>query len=100
MNIQILNYTGDFGEDKDEAKKIRQELILPFLDSKQTGDIIIDFKGVDSVTQSFIHALLKEIIREKGIDVLDRIQFMNCNNYVKTIITIVVEYIEDSMLEN
>ena len=71
MEINIYQKVGSFAENKDIAKKIRIKEILPILDAN--SDIILDFKDVESATQSFIHALISDVIRKHGIEVLDKI---------------------------
>jgi hypothetical protein len=85
---------GSFAENKDLARKIRLENIVPLLETGQ--EIILDFDKVDSATQSFIHALISNLIRNYGIEVLDRIYFKNCNEIVQKIITIVVDYMQET----
>ena len=60
-------------------------------------EIIIDFEDVQLVTQSFIHALISDPIRECGINVLDLIIFKNCNSNIKAIIDVVVDYMQDTI---
>lgn len=96
--IKLLELTHSFAENKDTARKIRLEYILPEL--KKDHNVILDFSGVDSTTQSFIHALISEIIREFGIEVLDRIFFKNCNETIKKIVGIVTEYMQQGYLIN
>jgi hypothetical protein len=86
---------GEFAEDKDKAKELRVSKILPSLNKGE--EIVFDFKGVNNATQSFIHALISDLIRKKGVFVLDNIQFKNCNDTIQTIITIVVNYMQDSI---
>jgi hypothetical protein len=90
--IKILDVATSFAENKDVARDIRKTSIEPALVKNQ--DIILDFDGVDAATQSFIHALISETIREYGSDVLDRISFKNCTDSVKGIIAIVVDYMQ------
>lgn len=90
--IRIASYVGIFAENKDIARDIRKQQIEPALDKSQS--VVLDFKGVDGVTQSFIHALISEIIRVHTSDVLDRLLFKNCNNDVKGIVSIVVDYMQ------
>ena len=71
---------------------MRISKITPLLE--KGNEITLDFEGVESVTQSFIHALLSEVIREFGSEVLDKIYFKNCNDTVKGIINIVVDYMQ------
>lgn len=92
--IKIFELTGSFAENKDVAKDIRIKKILPALKKKEK--VIIDFSGIDGVTQSFIHALISELIRSNGAEVLDKIYFKNCSLTVQKIINIVVEYLQEA----
>jgi hypothetical protein len=93
MEILIYNYVGKFAENKDKAKEIRLNEILPSLDRGE--EVILDFDKVNSATQSFIHALVSDLIRKKGLNVLNRIYFKNCNTTIQKIIGIVIEYMQD-----
>lgn len=90
--IKLFPKVGVFAEDKDIARELRLNEITPLL--KKNEEIILDFDKIDSTTQSFIHALISEIIREFEGDVLDKISFKNCNENVQKIINIVVEYMQ------
>lgn len=90
--ILLFKKTGIFAEDKDLAREIRIKELTPRL--KRNEEIILNFEGVESVTQSFIHALISELIREFGGEVLDRISFKKCNENIRKIIDIVVEYMQ------
>jgi hypothetical protein len=92
MEINIFEKTGEFAEDKDVARSIRINEIMPSLNKRE--DVILNFSGVNSATQSFIHALISEVIRKKTIDILDRIEFKNCNDTLKKIIGIVTDYMQ------
>jgi hypothetical protein len=92
MKINIFELTGSFAENKDLARDMRLNTINPAL--KQGEEIILDFANVQSMTQSFCHALISEVIRQFGIDVLDRMSFANCQSEVKGIIEIVVGYMQ------
>lgn len=94
--ITLINMTGSFAENKDIAKTIRIEQIIPALEKKQ--EVIIDFDGIEAVTQSFIHALISDLIRKYGANILNIISFKNCNETVKKIITIVVDYMQESTI--
>jgi hypothetical protein len=91
--IKLFPWTGKFAENKDVARELRLNNILPALNDGK--EVILDFQGVDSATQSFIHALISDVIRKKGIDFLDHIFFKNCNAVVQKIIKIVVDYMQD-----
>ncbi|MBI4035739.1 STAS-like domain-containing protein [Candidatus Daviesbacteria bacterium] len=92
FQIKLFPKVGSFAEDKDIAREIRLNEITPLL--KKNEEVILDFDKIDSTTQSFIHALISEVIREFGSDVLDKISFKNCNENVQKIINIVVEYMQ------
>lgn len=92
ITIKLLQKTGSFAEDKDLARDIRLEDITPAIAKGQ--EVVLDFKGVETTTQSFIHALISELFREYGNDVLEKIYFKNCSDSVKGIINIVVEYMQ------
>ena len=93
MEIIIYNHVGKFAENKDKAKEIRLNEILPSLDRGE--EVILNFDKVNSATQSFIHALVSDLIRKKGLNVLNRIYFKNCNTTIQKIIGIVIEYMQD-----
>jgi len=88
--IRLFDLVGSLAEDKDAAQKLRRETLMPLV--KERHKVILDFKGVEDATQSFIHALLSELIRETEGEALDLIYFKNCNETVKIIINMVVDY--------
>lgn len=94
MEIKLFPDTGAFAENKDLAQSIRQDRIAPALDNNE--EVVLNFEGVDSTTQSFIHALLSDLIRKYGSEVLDRIYFKSCNKVVQKIINIVVSYVQEA----
>ena len=79
--IHLYKLVGAFAEDKDKAKIIRQDILWPQI--KVNSKIEVDFDKVEDATQSFIHALLSELIRETQGEVLDLVSFKNCNETVK-----------------
>ena len=89
----------DFAENKDAGQEIRLKKIMPELEN---GDeIILNFEKIDRASQSFIHSLISEPIRKYGADkALDFIIFKGCNSTVKTMINIVLDYLQDALREN
>jgi hypothetical protein len=88
--IRILDRASSFAEDKDVAATIRQMDVKP---SVQRGERVrLDFRGVDGATQSFVHAMVSELIRRQGPGVLDKLEFKGCTATVRSVIEIVVEY--------
>ncbi len=79
-----------FAEDKDEAKRLRVETILPALLKDQR--VILNFKYVKYSTQSFVHALVGEPLQKFGEAVLERLEFRSCAPQVKSLVQLVVDY--------
>ncbi|MBC7865721.1 MAG: STAS-like domain-containing protein [Bacteroidia bacterium] len=86
----ISDLVGNFAENKDDARDLRVNNLKPLVDKGEK--ICLDFKGVDSSTQSFIHALISEFFQENGEDSLGVFEFKNCNKAVQTLITTVINY--------
>jgi hypothetical protein len=95
--IDVGAHAGPFAEDKDVARTLREEMVLPALQRGQT--VVLDFAEAPSATQSFLHALFSSVIRIKGIDVLDQIIFRNTTDDVRALITIVAEYSQEGLSE-
>lgn len=93
--ISIFDKAGAFAENKDVARNIRLQEIIPTLEKNE--EVVLDFGQVGAATQSFIHALISDLIRKFGNDVLDRIVFKSCCDTIKKIINIVVEYMQEGM---
>lgn len=91
--VKLFEEVGEFAEDKNKARQIRLISILPALERNET--VVLDFEKVNSATQSFVHALISEVIRQKGIAVLDNLLFKNCSDIVREVVKIVVEYLQD-----
>ena len=79
-----------FTDDKDEARRIREKLVIPTLESGQ--HLVLDFCMVRSSTQSFVHALLGEALQRFRESALDRMQFSGCTPLMKGLIQLVVDY--------
>lgn len=90
--MKVASKTGEFAGDKDVAAEIRDDYVRPRLERGKS--VVLDFDKVDLATQSFIHALIAAVVRDNP-DNLDRITFKNCNESVRSLIEIVVEYAQD-----
>ncbi|MCL2038645.1 STAS-like domain-containing protein [Candidatus Saccharibacteria bacterium] len=93
--IKMHQLIGDFAENKEVAKKLREEIILPSL--SEGNEVILDFEGVEGATQSFIHALVSEPIRLLRNDALERLYYKNTNDNVQSIISVVYRYMQESL---
>ncbi len=95
LKVAIKTSTGEFAEDKDLAAALRERQIRPALTGGQ--QVVLDFTGVSLATQSFVHALISDVLRSQGEQALDRIAFKGCAKSVKGIIETVVQYSLESV---
>ncbi|HLD71538.1 MAG TPA: STAS-like domain-containing protein [Candidatus Peribacteraceae bacterium] len=96
--IKMLDKVGTFASNKDFAREIRTNLIIPTLERQE--EMIIDFDGVDGATQSFMHALISDAIRKFGIQIfLSKVSFKSCNDKIRAIVTIVTDYMQAGLEE-
>jgi len=90
MIIKIIDICGDFAENKDKARLIRSQINEVYEQNSEV--IVLDFTGVDSTTQSFIHALLSSFFHNYGESALEKFEFRNCSKPVKSLISTVISY--------
>jgi anti-anti-sigma regulatory factor len=97
MRVVLAEAIGDFGGDKDEARAIRETTLAP---ATRAGEpVALDFAGVELVTQSFVHALVSDLVRSSEFDALELITFENCNPSVRELVEIVVEYSQEDVTD-
>lgn len=92
-HIVIFDKAGAFAENKDVARDIRTQELIPSLERNE--DVTLDFEHVDAVTQSFIHALISDVFRKFGSNALEHISFKSCNETIRIIVNIVVDYMQE-----
>jgi len=90
VTIEIPHGPRGFAEDKDVARNIRVSRVLPALEKGE--NVILDFTNVIFATQSFVHALIGQALKQYGEPVLDRIEFRNCSPQLRNIVDLVVDY--------
>lgn len=93
MRVAIRKHAGSFAEDKNIARRLRHEVVETSLSKGEK--VILDFSGVELATQSFIHALICDVIRRHGPKILDKLAFKGCNATVKSLVRAVSEYSQD-----
>lgn len=94
MIIAMRTVAGDFGENKDIARRLRIKEIMPALLDGE--DVVLDFGGMTGATQSFVHALIVAPMREFGDVFFEKVQFKNCVPEVQQVVQIVSEYTQES----
>jgi hypothetical protein len=88
--IKLDPGAGEFVEDKDLARRIRTSKLLPAL--QRGDDVVLDFAGVTYATQSFVHALIGEALRQHGQAALNKLEFRNCSAQMRSLVAFVVDY--------
>lgn len=96
--IRMRKVVSDFAENKDVAKKLRIEEIIPAL--SKGDEVVLDFIGIKGATQSFIHALISDPIRKFKDIALDKLAYKNANDDIREIISIVYRYMQESLEED
>jgi hypothetical protein len=96
--IHIPSLTGGFQEDKDLARRLRTQELLPYLEAG--NDVVLDFKDVSYATQSFIHALIGEALKRYDDKVLESIEFQHCSVQLQSVIELVVDYMLGGFIIN
>jgi hypothetical protein len=79
----------DFEEDVEKASDIRENIILPNINSGKM--VVIDFAKVKFATQSFIHALMYKVIRD-GQQIGATLSIANCTNSTREAVMAVAAY--------
>ncbi len=95
MIVKILSEAGEFGENKDVARRLRIKEIMPALLDEE--EVVLDFGGMTGATQSFIHALIVAPMREFGDRFFEKVQFKNCAPTIQQVVQIVSEYTQESI---
>lgn len=93
--IAMHELTGSFAENKEVAKRLRIQTVMPSL--LVGKEVVFDFGNVTGATQSFIHALISEPIREFRDVAYDNLYYENANDNVREIISIVYRYMQESL---
>jgi hypothetical protein len=97
IEIKVPPGIEGFVEDKDLARSLRKEKIIPALNAGER--VVIDFSDVKYATQSFVHALVGEALRRFGEEALSDLEFRNCSQQLKSVIELVVDYSFTSFID-
>ena len=90
IEVRVNAGSNGFAEDKDAAQELRKDVIMPALPPDKM--VVRNFCGVTSSTQSFVHALIAEPLREIEEAVLSRLEFRSCAPQVENLVELVVDY--------
>lgn len=88
--VKLVPDAYGFAEDKEQARNLRKTVIAPSLGARET--VVLDFEDVTFATQSFVHALIGESLAQHGKGALGMLEFRNCSDEMRGLITLVVDY--------
>jgi hypothetical protein len=90
IHVKLENSVSGFSDDKDKAKSIRVNTILPAIENHQR--VVLDFSGVTYSTQSYVHALIGEALQKYKAKALDQLEFKGCSPQLRSLVEMVVDY--------
>ncbi len=82
----------DFANDKELAFSIQEQEILPRLELE--SDVVIDFTGVNNITQSFLHALVAMSLNEFGEVAYQHLCYRGTNEGIKSAVALLYQYLQ------
>lgn len=85
----VIVKVAEFEEDVETAAKIRDETILPSINSGKL--VVLDFSKVKFATQSFVHSLMYKVIRD-GQQIGATLSIANCTNSTREAVMAVAAY--------
>ncbi len=87
--INLKNYFGIAIENKDLAKKIRDEKLLPALDENKT--LLIDFEDIVFATDSALNAMLATPINWLGLKAYKKIKVINAASDIRVMLDFIFD---------
>jgi hypothetical protein len=87
--IIVHNYFGQYIENKDLAKQIRDEKLLPVL--TENGSLIIDFKDVIFASHTVLNAMLATPIHQLGLTAYKKIKVINTASDIRVMLDFIFD---------
>jgi STAS-like domain of unknown function (DUF4325) len=87
--FNLNNYFGVAVENKDLAKKIRDEKLLPALDENKT--LTIDFEDIVFATDSVLNAMLATPIHQLGLSAYKKIKVINVASDIRVMLDFIFD---------
>ncbi len=88
--VSITPTVGHLAEDKDAAKRVRDDVILPEI--RLGRPVCIDLRAIRVVTHTFLHALLYEVVGVAGADSRRLVYIQAQDRQVKDVVRMVSLY--------
>jgi hypothetical protein len=87
--IIVSNYFGQYIENKDLAKQIRDEKLLPVL--AENGTLIIDFKSIIFASHTVLNAMLATPINQLGLKAYKKIKIINAASDIRVMLDFIFD---------
>lgn len=85
---------------RESGLRVRLE-IEKILEGEENAIIILDFQGLELITQGFADEIVGVLIRRRGVDfVKERIKPINMNNFIRGTLNWVASYSKKMVAEN
>ena len=72
------------------ARELREEVECLLAPTNEVVEVVLDFTGMKSVTQSFVDELVGVLVLRHGPDIIRRLVFKGCAEDIKQILSFVV----------
>lgn len=93
VSVTIRPTVSHLAEDKDAARRVRDELLMPEVRARRP--VCIDLREPKVATHTFIHALLYEVIGEAGREAMRLIHVHARERQIKDVVRLVAQYAVD-----
>ncbi len=93
VTVTIRPTVSHLAEDKDAARRVRDELLLP--EVRAGRPVCVDLREPRVATHTFVHALLYEVIGQAGADAARLIHVHARERQIKDVVRLVAQYARD-----
>jgi hypothetical protein len=84
FELRLHDEIGSFAANGTMGNQLRKDKVEPHWDKSEK--ITLNFEGVSSMTDSFVHAFVGNIAEAHPDDFREKLRFTNCSSLVKTFI--------------
>lgn len=93
--LALFSEVGSFAANGTLGNELRIEKIEPFWDRFQL--IVLDFAGVDSMTDSFANAFIGNLVEHHPEDFRSKLRFVNCSALVQSFIKGALQFAQNRL---
>lgn len=90
VRVAVARVFGQHPWDKDKALEIQERVLLPAVRAGKS--VVLDFDGVELVSQSFAGTLMARLREELGPELPDWIEFENTNAVLDSVLSLAMNF--------